>query len=470
MEVMTGQLAPRLGRSLADAAAPARGLLKDHFQPPAAALAFRPLAEAGPSRARRRQISSPASPCCPAARPAAQLIEPSAESLELLQRIAQRRRHTQAILDQADRDPQAAVRLLAQTGDLIRGLDAAGAAAVVYRLADRYARTRPRRHGGGDLSVAGGPISQRSALPAGAGLAGAVLRQRRGGRAAPDAAFPQGSVGNTRGPLGAGGGVGNADRADAARFVRPSGGAFSRGRRLSQPGALQQAQRSVRCPRPRRRTATPGRPAPRRTLAAPAQGGRRPSRCCLASTAPAKPRLDGRLDDAVWQRAKPVALHSSLHDDSQWPATVMLAHDAEFLYIAIRCRQAPGRTMRRATARASRDADLSAHDRVDVFIDLDRDFATYYRLTIDHRGWTHDSCCGDSTWDPTWYVAARSEAREWTAEAAIPLGQLTSRRPAAETVWAIGVQRTVPGVGFQSWTTPAAATVVPEGFGYLIFK
>jgi len=58
----------------------------------------------------------------------------------------------------------------------------------------------------------------------------------------------------------------------------------------------------------------------------------------------------------------------------------------------------------------------------------------------------------------------------WTAEAAIPLDQLTGRPPTARTAWAIGIQRTVPGVGFQSWSTPAAAKVMAKGFGYLVFE
>jgi hypothetical protein len=107
---------------------------------------------------------------------------------------------------------------------------------------------------------------------------------------------------------------------------------------------------------------------------------------------------------------------------------------------------------------------------VDVFLDLDRDFATYYRLTIDQRGWPAEDCWGDSSWNPTWFVAAQTAEGTWTAEAAIPLDQLTGRYPASRDVWALGIQRTVPGVGFQSWTTPAATSVVPEGFGYLIFE
>jgi hypothetical protein len=103
-------------------------------------------------------------------------------------------------------------------------------------------------------------------------------------------------------------------------------------------------------------------------------------------------------------------------------------------------------------------------------LDLDRDFATYYRLAVDHRGWTADDCWGDTTWNPTWFVASAVAEGEWTIEAAIPLDQLSGEPPAAGTAWAMGIQRIVPGVGFQSWNAPAAIDVMPEGFGYLVFE
>ena len=84
----------------------------------------------------------------------------------------------------------------------------------------------------------------------------------------------------------------------------------------------------------------------------------------------------------------------------------------------------PAASTPRPTPRDWRDADLSAEDRVDLFLDLDRDFATVYRLTIDHRGWTGESCWNDATWNPTWFVANRSEDGAWTAEAAIPFAEL----------------------------------------------
>ena len=66
-------------------------------------------------------------------------------------------------------------------------------------------------------------------------------------------------------------------------------------------------------------------------------------------------------------------------------------------------------------------------------------------------------------------MAAATVEDTWTIEAAIPLEEITAGPPDRRNVWAVGIQRTVPGVGFQSWTQPAAVRVRPEGFGYLIF-
>ena len=62
---------------------------------------------------------------------------------------------------------------------------------------------------------------------------------------------------------------------------------------------------------------------------------------------------------------------------------------------------------------------------MDIYLDVDRTYASYYHLTIDHRGWAADACCGDSSWNPKWFVAvARPPTASWTAEAAISLAEL----------------------------------------------
>ena len=113
---------------------------------------------------------------------------------------------------------------------------------------------------------------------------------------------------------------------------------------------------------------------------------------------------------------------------------------------------------------------LQAHDRVELLLDVDRDYATYFHLSVDHRGWAGESCMGDPSWNPKWYVAGRSDTTEWTAEAAISWKDLTPGKPGPPSVWAMGIQRVVPHVGFQSWSKPAAVRVMPQGFGYLLFR
>ncbi len=180
--------------------------------------------------------------------------------------------------------------------------------------------------------------------------------------------------------------------------------------------------------------------------------------------------MDGQLNDPVWRQATPIELRSEHRDDTEWPAVAMAAFDAEYLYLAVSCRTAPGAKYESDTGPRTRDADLSQHDRVDILIDLDRDWTTAYRLTIDQRGWTSEACWHDTTWNPNWFVAAKTGDGTWTAEAAIPLAELTGEPPTAKSVWAIGAQRVVPGVGFQTWTRPATVEGQGEGFGYLIFE
>jgi hypothetical protein len=147
----------------------------------------------------------------------------------------------------------------------------------------------------------------------------------------------------------------------------------------------------------------------------------------------------------------------------------MLAYDDEFLYFAASCRKAAGVEYPTTDAPRPRDPELGDRDRIDLLIDVDRDYATYYRLTIDHRGWCSESCLGISSWNPEWFVASAEDEQTWTIEAAIAWEELTDSGPNERDAWAAGIQRVVPGAGFQAWTQPSAVRVRPEGFGLLMF-
>lgn len=483
-KLVTSQFATRLGRSLADAAAEPRGLLRDHFSRSPPILGFRVLVGAAPQQDRRDFFGGIVlSPGGPARR---ELPPTAGAGLDLRQRIAQQRRHVQAILDRLQRTAGSTEHVLAQIDGLTRDLDDDGRGQVLYQLADGYYRTSRWALAAEAFQVLSERYPQHPLAPQAMlwrlqyyASAEAAWRVERGDRqkrleyavalgqqiertrpewfAEPTVFFPLAAahrgLGQTR----------QAQRIYQSQSHGGDGDAWT----ACALGELHQAEKGA--------SSHLGEAplGPFRQMGTGPFFRRKPVLTCVK--AEEKPHLDGRLDDPLWRQAKPAALHSAQHDDGDWPAEVMLAHDAEFLYLAARCRQPPGQAPDGEIGDESRprqrprDADLSDQDRIEVLLDVDRDFTTYYRLAIDCRGWTNDRCWGDATWDPKWFVAAGREGDVWTVEAAIPLVELVDHPPPPGSAWTVGVQRVVPGVGFQSWTAPAAISVLPEGFGYLVF-
>jgi hypothetical protein len=189
---------------------------------------------------------------------------------------------------------------------------------------------------------------------------------------------------------------------------------------------------------------------------------------CLRTTE--RPHLDGKLDEPFWAGADRLLLHGEETTDKNVHPTVRFACDSEFLYIAAECPRADGVAATTDDRPRPRDADLSAHDRIAIRLDVDRDYTTAYELTVDCRGWTHDACWNDSSWNPKWFVAAAMDEAAWTIEAAIPLAELAAEPPGSKQVWAASIVRTIPRVGEETWSGEANSADSPEKYGLLIFE
>jgi len=185
-----------------------------------------------------------------------------------------------------------------------------------------------------------------------------------------------------------------------------------------------------------------------------------PKPSVVCSRVDKRPRLDGKLDEPFWLTSIPVQLEST---------QVRLARDDEFLYVAILCQKTPGATYATDDRPRSHDADLSEHDQVRLSIDVDRDYATYFQLAVDHRGWTADACWLDAGWNPRWYVAAASDDATWTVEAAIAWSELADAPPESRHVWTLAVDRLAPKADSQTWVGMVLENPGPENFGLLIF-
>jgi photosystem II stability/assembly factor-like uncharacterized protein len=185
-----------------------------------------------------------------------------------------------------------------------------------------------------------------------------------------------------------------------------------------------------------------------------------------------KPYLDGKLDDECWKAGADITTPDGIVPrpgrGAHFETSARFAHDDQFLYVGVTCSHPEGKQVPKAEKR-SRDEDLRGHDRIELLLDLDRDYQTYYRLRVDHRGCVAEDCWGDVTWNPRWFVAVDSTPTGWTAELAIPLAELTGTAPAANQFWGMNVVRVVPGVGVDSWGGPSDATPRPAAMGLMRF-
>jgi hypothetical protein len=197
--------------------------------------------------------------------------------------------------------------------------------------------------------------------------------------------------------------------------------------------------------------------------------GEPPQMLVRCPTAPETPYLDGILDDAAWEDAPPLKIDGGsmtvAAPGSAPGAVAHLARDDEFLYLAIRCLKAPGVEYSAGREPRTYDAPLESRDRVELRLDLDRDYCTCFRFVIDHRGWTNDACVGAATWNPEWFVASAGDGQNWTVEAAIPFRELSKAAPNRRDVWAVRLERITPAGPRRS-----AAPARPNEFGLLLFE
>jgi photosystem II stability/assembly factor-like uncharacterized protein len=510
--ITPAQLAARLGRSIAEQAAPAKGIIADRYSPPAATVGFRLLVDHVPQELGKRDFFA-GIVLQPGGDARRRLIELPDRNLDAMRREVQMRRNLQAILAQAESDARDG-RFLADIGSQTKSMQPDRAAEVLFQLAGHYFATGrwdlaaecydlvveryPKQHLAGpalvwlvqyyasaeaawrtrtaqQIAATNTQIQPPSAQPQQASVAGGKPQPRQLNSLVPAAHVER-----------AGGLLAEPQAADEARAARADG--YSKQLELLQPALLAEplvrfplavAHRQQGLPRQAERYYAGlrhGRPHDAWWTSAQAElwlrepKGTPPKELWHCARATAKPRLDGRLDEPMWRAGNSIELRSMQRDDLDWRAVAMLAYDEEFLYLGVSCNQAPGFQYAANDQPRPRDSDLTDQDRIELAIDLDRDCVTYYRLTVDHRGWTGESCWGDRTWNPTWFVASGRDGNAWTAEVAIPLSELTGQLPQSKHAWGIGIQRVLPGVGFQSWTTPASGAMIPEGFGVAIFQ
>lgn len=162
-------------------------------------------------------------------------------------------------------------------------------------------------------------------------------------------------------------------------------------------------------------------------------------------------RVDGRLDEPSWSRARPVDAFTQVDPEEGRPVSeptiARVLYDDEALYIGVRLVDSQPPTLRLGR----RDMDLQDSDWVGVVIDSYHDHRTAFSLDLNPAGVQRDAVKSmgaggqeqdDLSWDAVWEAKATVDESGWTAEYRIPFSQLRFRR-APEQVWGIQIERVI---------------------------
>jgi hypothetical protein len=192
----------------------------------------------------------------------------------------------------------------------------------------------------------------------------------------------------------------------------------------------------------------------------------------------AAPRIDGRLDEEVWNTAQAVEDLVQEEPDNMVPPTertvVQIAYDDRYLYIAAHCYASDGSKIRTGLGR--RD-NLPQSDVIAFSLDPRHDHLTGYTFRVNASGVQGDQTSFDDTnsssdYDSVWEVETQVTAQGWDAELRIPFSQMRFNVPPGDqAVWGLQVRREISVRGeVDRWVpTPRGQQGQVSRYGHLIF-
>ncbi|HYE86760.1 MAG TPA: DUF5916 domain-containing protein [Vicinamibacterales bacterium] len=176
-------------------------------------------------------------------------------------------------------------------------------------------------------------------------------------------------------------------------------------------------------------------------------------------------RVDGRLDDEVWQKAVPITDFVQKEPTEGAPPTdamdVRLVYDDDGLYVGARMFSKDGRIQAPLGRRDS--IDQVEHILVSFDTFHDRRTAVVFGVTaagvrIDRYHSSDNEDSFDAGFDPVWRAEARIAGDQWTAELWIPFSQLRFN-PRTDQTWGLNLFRSRPTLNEEDYWIVIPRTV-----------
>jgi uncharacterized protein DUF5916 len=158
-------------------------------------------------------------------------------------------------------------------------------------------------------------------------------------------------------------------------------------------------------------------------------------------------RIDGKLDEAIWQSAPPATGFTQNQPKEGEPATqrteVRFVFDGAAIYVGARMFDTEGATGVK-TRLVRRDGDPSS-DYFQIIFDTYHDHIGRLFFLVNPSGVKNDANGlgggGDDSWDPVWEVKTTIDSLGWTAEMRIPFAQLRYPSTTQEQTWGLQMWR-----------------------------
>jgi len=172
-----------------------------------------------------------------------------------------------------------------------------------------------------------------------------------------------------------------------------------------------------------------------------------------ASRVDRAPRLDGTLNDPLWQQATPITNFLQREPYEGEPPTerteVRVLYTRHAVYFGITCFDSDPRKI--VATELRRDASQHLEDYFEIIIDSSHDRRNAYVFQVNPLGTQRDALIteeqqsnsdndGDSGWDGVWTSEAHISENGWTATIAIPFSTLNFMKT-NDVVWGINFKR-----------------------------
>jgi hypothetical protein len=183
-------------------------------------------------------------------------------------------------------------------------------------------------------------------------------------------------------------------------------------------------------------------------------GGQEPLRTAQANRVDEAPKLDGTLDDPLWQQATPISNFLQREPfEGQAPSEkteVRILYTKHEVYFGITCFDS--QPQRIIATELRRDVSQELDDYLEIVIDSAHDRRNAYVFQINPLGTQRDALIteeqrtdsssgdGDPGWDGVWASEARITKEGWTATVAVPFSTLNFMQ-SHDVIWGINFKR-----------------------------